>query len=161
MGARVGADIASVNQQQAFVARLIQLSKKPIPETLLVALEVPQDGRPNLARLNQLVAICDAVGEPRWVDVFRFWTVLCRNLDYFLTTDRKFLNSLRELRPPRRHGLPRSQCNGTCGGTESGDCTSADRGGRDRRLLWRGLLFRRLHGTAFHMASQPSSSGTR
>lgn len=95
-GALVGSKIASGEHQHAFVAELLMLANRQISEEWLLALEVPPHERQNLARLNELVAICNAVDEPRWVDAFHFWTALCNDIEYFLTTDRKLLNSLRE-----------------------------------------------------------------
>jgi hypothetical protein len=50
----------------------------------------------NKAALAEFAKICKAVGRSRYGDAFHYWTAICNNKDYFLTTDRVFLQELRK-----------------------------------------------------------------
>lgn len=49
----------------------------------------------SIARLPEFDEICKAVSETRLGDAFHLWTAVRNGLDYFLTTDRKFLDAVR------------------------------------------------------------------
>jgi hypothetical protein len=100
MGSLTLGELASRDHQNAFVARLLSLAASPAGDDVLDALQIPEHERRNLLRLPELVALCNAVGEPRHIDAFHFWTALCNDLEYFLTSDKRFLQSLREKGQP-------------------------------------------------------------
>ena len=66
-----------------------------VPQAFLDILGLDNFQLGNLKRLGEFKTLCDAVGPKRWCDAFHLWTALCNGLDYFLTTDEKFLRVLR------------------------------------------------------------------
>jgi hypothetical protein len=99
MGDLTLAQMGSRDHREEFYRRLVHWARQGIPADLLKWLphsEYVDAQRPNIARLGEYLAICDAVGETRLGDAFHFWTALCNGVDYFLTTDAKFLGALRE-----------------------------------------------------------------
>jgi hypothetical protein len=97
MGALSLEQMASKDHREAFYRLLAHWARHGIPADLLNSLpqsEYVDAQRPNVARLGEYLALCDAVGEKHG-DAFHFWTALCNGVDYFLTTDAKFLRTLR------------------------------------------------------------------
>lgn len=96
MGSLSIGEVLSAEHKQEFVNRLLHFARHGVPQVFFEYSDVPDFERRNLAKLNELASLCTAVGETRWVDAFHFWTALCDDVDFFLTTDKKFLEALRE-----------------------------------------------------------------
>lgn len=99
MGSRTLEQVASREDQRAFYLRLLKFAREGVPQALLDALpetEFIGHQKRHLARLSEFAAICTTVGEARHGDAFHYWTALCGNLDYFVTTDKAFLDALRQ-----------------------------------------------------------------
>jgi hypothetical protein len=102
MGALNLEQMASKDHRETFYRCLVTWARNGIRPDLLEWLpksEYIDAQRPNIARLGEYLAICDAVGETRFGDAFHFWTALCNDVEYFLTTDAKFLRALRVQHP--------------------------------------------------------------
>jgi hypothetical protein len=95
MGGLTLDQVASREHQTEFCARLLHFEKHGVPQSFLEFLELDDFQIKNLERLCDFKTLCDSVGPTRWCDAFHLWTALCNELDYFLTTDQKFLRILR------------------------------------------------------------------
>lgn len=87
---------SSREHQAEFCERLLQFEKNGVPKQFLEALDLDEFQLRNLRRLSELRDLCGVVGRSMWCDAFHLWTALCSDLDYFLTTDEKFLRVVRE-----------------------------------------------------------------
>jgi hypothetical protein len=96
MGGLTVDQVYSGKHQQTFCEILLQYARTGVPQELLDVLELDDFQRLNLTRLGEYRVICEAVGRNRYRDAFHLWTALCNGLDYFLTTDEKFLRVLRQ-----------------------------------------------------------------
>ena len=86
------------DHKAAFYDRLLAMGRDGVPREFIDHLgtsEFVVRQLKNLGRLGDFVKICKAVGRPRYGDAFHLWTALCCNLDFFLTTDKMFLEQLR------------------------------------------------------------------
>jgi hypothetical protein len=91
--------MTSDDHRAAFYDRLLLIARKGVAKEVIDYLgtsEFMARQLENLDRLGEFVRICKAVGKPRYGDAFHLWTALCSSLDFFLTTDDKFLRLLRE-----------------------------------------------------------------
>jgi hypothetical protein len=98
MGGLTLEQMASKDHREEFYRRLVHWARHGVPADFLNWLpesEYVKSQRTNIARLPEYLAICEAAGETRLGDAFHFWTALCNDVDYFLTTDAKFLGALR------------------------------------------------------------------
>lgn len=95
MGSLTFKDIASRENQNEFFRCLLDVGAGSVSPGFVEAIPRTEFERWNLARLHEFVELCRAVGPTRLGDAFHLWTALCNGLDYFLTTDRKFLDALR------------------------------------------------------------------
>lgn len=65
------------------------------PDLLLKApIRLTDFEKKNLKALNRFREICSGLNPGMYPDAFHLWTAETNNLDYFLTTDRKFINAL-------------------------------------------------------------------
>jgi hypothetical protein len=88
--------VYSGKHQQEFCEILLQYARTGAPQELLAVLQLDDFQRANLGRLSEFRLLCEAVGPKCYRDAFHLWTALCNDLDYFLTTDEKFLRILRQ-----------------------------------------------------------------
>jgi hypothetical protein len=99
MGSLSLGQMSSRDHQQEFYAQLLEFARDGVPQWLwesLPSTEFIELQKRNVGRLGEYATLCDVVGKPRWGDAFHYWTALCSDLDYFLTTDKNFLGALRK-----------------------------------------------------------------
>jgi len=98
MGSLSLEQMASKAHREEFYDRLLQFARDGVPQRFLDCLpstEFIELQKRNLGRLSEFATLCEVVGEQRRGDAFHYWTALCSDLDYFLTTDNRFLRVLR------------------------------------------------------------------
>lgn len=99
MGSLSLEQMSSKDHRQEFYGLLLKFARDGVPEWLWErspSNEFIELQKRNVGRLAEYATLCDVVGEARWGDAFHYWTALCNDLDYFLTTDKNFLAALRE-----------------------------------------------------------------
>jgi len=99
MGSLSLQQMASKEHREEFYSQMLALAHHGVPQQLLDALpttEFVERQKANLSRLREYASLCDVVGSKRRGDAFHYWTAICNNLDYFLTTDKRFVEGLRK-----------------------------------------------------------------
>jgi hypothetical protein len=99
MGGLAMQEMTSDEHKAAFYDRLLLMASSGVPKEFIDCLgrsEFVTRQLKNLDHLGDFVKLCNAVGKSRYSDAFHLWTALCSNLDFFLTTDRDFLEELRK-----------------------------------------------------------------
>jgi len=98
MGSLSLEQMASKAHREEFYDRLLRFAHDGVPQQFLDCLpstEFIELQKRNLRRLSEFATLCEVVGEQRRGDAFHYWTAICNDLDYFLTTDNRFLCALR------------------------------------------------------------------
>lgn len=97
MGGMSWQEVCSRQHQETFYLQLLKHYQSGTAEAIFA--DLPRTAYivaqlSNLALLHEFSAICDSVGRKRLGDGFHLWTALCAGLDYFVTTDGKFLRTV-------------------------------------------------------------------
>lgn len=96
MGALTLSAFCSRARQREFYELLLHFAQRGVPRELMDVLNPTPFEMESIARLGEFARICEAVGETRRGDAFHFWTAVRNGLDYFLTTDQRFLAAIRQ-----------------------------------------------------------------
>ena len=88
-------DMSSQENREDFCRRLLTLAKDPERARRYSAFQLTPFEQESLERLDEFAGLCESVGPSRYVDAFHLWTAVRNGIDYFLTTDNKFLTALR------------------------------------------------------------------
>lgn len=79
------------NVREKFMDFLLAADPKKLYQTSLRHPRCTDFERNNIKNLHVFQNLCDAIHRKRARDAFHFWAAECNNIDYFLTTDGKFL----------------------------------------------------------------------